>query len=201
MCTRFSFNLMEENLGFLGLGSVSFQHQSLQVTPGRQVWMIRNTNQSKPELVQAKWGLAPSWLDDFSKVQVNARVETASRLPMFKEAWAKRRCLVLADSYYQWHSSIDQRRQLWQISRQESPFILMAGLWEQYLVDKTLSFDSCAILTMPSVEQLSLISERMPVVLNNEDALSWLNGSHYDVSQFLNKLHKYSFASHSLVKR
>ncbi|WP_299729249.1 SOS response-associated peptidase family protein [uncultured Endozoicomonas sp.] len=201
MCTRYSFNLTEVDLGFLGLGTFSVDNPLQQIAPGRQVWMIRLDKKRRPEAVQAKWGLAPSWLDNFSKAQANARVETASQLPMFKEAWYKRRCLILADGYFQWHHSPDQRRQLWKINRQTQPFMLMAGLWERYQVDDTLSFESCAVLTMPATEQLSVLGERMPAVVNNDDALAWLEGGAFDVSRFSLPLMKNAFNCQSLVKR
>lgn len=200
MCNRYSFNLSKVDLSFIGLKEATFKKPVQQVAPGQQVWLVRNNDQGAPELVQAKWGLAPSWLKDFSRVQINARVETAPEMRMFRNAWSGRRCLILADSYYQWHMTPENRRQLWRIGARDHSLILMAGLWERYAVDSTLSFDSCAVLTMPVMPQLSLIAERMPALLTTRCAAHWLTGSPFDLGSFTTPLTGFAFKCQSLLK-
>ena len=200
MCSRYSFNLLKVDLGFLGLKEAVFKKRVQQVAPGQQVWLVRNNDEGVAELVQAKWGLAPSWLKDFSRVQINARVETAPELKMFSNAWFHNRCLILADSYYQWHMTPQNRRQLWRIGARDNSLILMAGLWERYCVDSTLSFDSCAVVTMPAMPQISLIAQRMPALLTTRCASRWLAGSSFDINSFTDPLTNFAFQSQNVLK-
>ena len=206
MCTRYSLNVSKINLASLGLDGlegVVWQEKPVQhVSPGHQVWIVRLNATNEAEVVQVKWGLVPAWLQDFSKAPVNARVETAHKKAMFKEAWAQRRCLILADSYYQWHEDGQRRRQLWRVGHQNQNLLLMAGLWASYPVDEQLAFDSCAVLTMPSVERLSPIADRMPAVVSTADARQWLfNGVSTDDNpcDFFSK--NMPFTCRSLMKR
>ncbi len=200
MCSRYSFNLSRVDLGFLGIKDIFSQKPVQQVVPGQQVWLIRYDEQGAPELAQAKWGLAPSWLQDLSRVQINARVETASESRMFRKAWKDRRCLILADSYYQWHMAPGNRRQLWRIGAKDGSLILMAGLWERFTVDSTLSFDSCAVLTMPAMQSLMLIAGRMPALLTAAHAESWLSGAPFDIDRFSASLVSFPFHSQNILK-
>ncbi|WP_257264185.1 SOS response-associated peptidase [Endozoicomonas sp. ONNA2] len=200
MCSRYSFNLPKVDLGFLGINDSLSLKSVQQVVPGQQVWLVRNNEQGTPELAQAKWGLAPSWLQDLSRAQINARVETASESRMFKEAWQDRRCLILADSYYQWHMAPGNRRQLWRIGAKDGSLILMAGLWERFTVDSTLSFDSCAVLTMPAMVPLMLIAERMPALLTVAHAQSWLAGAPFDIDRFSASLASFPWQSQNILK-
>ncbi len=201
MCSRYSFNLTRVDLGFLGIKDSLSQKPVQQVVPGQRVWLVRHNDNGVPELAQAKWGLAPSWLQDFSRVQINARVESASESRMFRNAWRSRRCLILADSYYQWHMAPGNRRQLWRIGARDNALILMAGLWERYRVDSTLSFDSCAVLTMPAMPQLTLIAERMPALVMAQYADNWLSGLPFDIDSFSSSLTGFSFHSQNILKR
>lgn len=201
MCSRYSFNLPRVDLGFLGISDILSQQPAQQVVPGQQVWLVRYNEQGAPELARAKWGLAPSWLQDLSRAQINARVETASESRMFKKAWQDRRCLILADSYYQWHMTPGNRRQLWRIGARDGSLILMAGLWERFTVDSTLSFDSCAVLTMPAMPPLMLIADRMPALLTASHAQSWLSGAPFDIDRFSTSLASFPFHSQNILKR
>ena len=200
MCSRYSFNLPRVDLGFLGISDILTRKPVQQVVPGQQVWLVRNSECGVSELAQAKWGLAPSWLQDLSRAQINARVETAAESRMFKQAWQDRRCLILADSYYQWHMAPGNRRQLWRIGARDGSLLLMAGLWERFTVDSTLSFDSCAVLTMPAMRPLMLIAERMPALLTAAHAQRWLSGEPFDIERFSAFLASFPWHSQNILK-
>ncbi|MGI2029538.1 SOS response-associated peptidase [Endozoicomonas acroporae] len=200
MCSRYSFNLSRVDLGFLGINDILTQKPVQQVVPGQQVWLVRNSDCGAPELAQAKWGLVPSWLQDLSRAQINARVETAAESRMFKKAWDGRRCLILADSYYQWHMAPGNRRQLWRIGAKDGSLLLMAGLWERFTVDSTLSFDSCAVLTMPAMAPLMLLAERMPALLTKAHAQRWLSGEPFDIERFSAFLASFPWHRQNILK-
>lgn len=201
MCSRYSFNLSVVDLRFLGIKDLLTQKPVLQVTPGQQVWLVRNDEKGIPVLARAKWGFAPSWLQDFSRVPINARVETAAKSAMFKDAWRLRRCLILADSYFQWHMGPENRRQLWRVGAKGHGLILMAGLWDRYHVDSTLSFDSCAVLTMPALPGLMMIADRMPALLTAHHAAHWLAGSAFGIDRFSASLMDFSLYSQNILNR
>ena len=200
MCSRYSRNLTRVDLSFVGLPPTELAQPTTQVNPGQQVWLVRQNDQGKPELAMAKWGLVPAWLQDFSRAQINARVESAATMPMFSHAWSTRRCLILADGYFQWHVPAKSQRQLWSIKPKESPLLLMAGLWERYDVDASLSFDSCAVLTMPVVAGLSLIAQRMPAVITPQFASRWLSGAPFSAEDFQAMGSKFAFQSQNLAQ-
>jgi len=187
------------DLRFLGINDDFCPSPVRHIAPGQQVWLVRLNAHNAPELARAKWGLVPPWLTDFSRAQINARVETAATSSMFAEAWQSRRCLLLADSYYQWYMTPDNRRQLWRIKARDRALLLMAGLWERYPVDQSLSFDSCAVLTMPSLAPLRLIAQRMPVVLTPQQAVSWLSGAAIGADDFVAALAGFAFHSQQIV--
>lgn len=199
MCSRYSFNLTTMDLRFLGIDDDFSPSPTQHIAPGQHVWLVRLNNCNAPELAQAKWGLVPSWLTDFSRAQINARVETAASSRMFAKAWRSRRCLLLADSYYQWYVAPDNRRQLWRIKARDRALLLMAGLWERYPVDQTLSFDSCAVLTMPALAPLRLIARRMPVLLTPDQAVGWLFGAANELDDFAASLADFAFHSQQIV--
>lgn len=184
MCTRYSLAMNEVDLSFLGVKKLLRQPPVKHIVPGHQVWLVRSGATGDSELLQAKWGLVPGWLTDLSKAQVNARAETADTRPMFKKAWRQQRCLILADSYYHWQIESGGRRRLWRIYPSNGQLMLFAGLWETYRVDESLSFESCAIVTMPAVDNLQPIAERMPAVVGRQQVSGWLSCSDYNVKRF-----------------
>lgn len=199
MCSHYSCNLTAVDLRFLGIKNAFCPPRTSHIVPGQQVWLVRLDEHKVPELAQVKWGLVPPWLTDFSRAQVNARVETAATSKMFAQAWQSRRCLLLADSYYQWCVTPNSQRQLWSIKARDHALLLMAGIWERYPVDKELSFDSCAVLTMPALAPLQLIAQRMPALLTPRQAVSWLSGAAISADDFAGALTGFAFRSERLV--
>ena len=201
MCRRYSLNLTRVDLNCIGLPTTELTQSFSQVNPGQQVWLVRQNDQGKPQLAKAKWGLVPPWLQDLSRAQINARVESAAGMPMFSHAWLKRRCLLLADGYFQWRVSEKSQRQLWSIKPRDNSLMLMAGLWERYEVDAKLSFDSCAVLTMPVVRGLSLLARRMPAIVTHQSATRWLSGAPFITEDFQTMAAQYAFQSKNMLQR
>lgn len=175
MCGRYTLTASELDLSWLGLKSVPTNPPSYNIAPGEQVLVVRSCPNQGVELTSMKWGLVPSWMDDFSRAQTNARLETAADKPMFREAFQSRRCLILADGWYDWQKCPD-RSQPWYIRARQRGVLAFAGLWDRYVVDSNLSFDSCAILTTAAHPSLTPVSERMPVIPDKQSALGWLQG-------------------------
>ncbi|MGI9278634.1 MAG: SOS response-associated peptidase [Endozoicomonas sp.] len=173
MCGRYTLMADSINLSWLGIRQPQVNIPSYNVAPGEQVLIIKNNEKDQPEPARVKWGLVPHWLQDFSRAQINARIETAADKPMFRDALRKRRCLILADGWYDWQK-IQGRSQPWFIRPKSGGLCVFAGLWENYPVDDQLSFESCAILTSPAISAITPLTERMPVLLQQNQANDWL---------------------------
>ena len=125
-----------------------------------------------------RWGLVPSWsrTGETTSLLINARSETIAEKPSFKAAYQRRRCLVPADGYYEWkrHRSVNQPYYL-QLS-DESVFY-MAGIWETWHDPAGGPTESFAILTTQANALAAKVHDRMPVILEGDDTLTWLDGN------------------------
>ena len=142
-----------------------------------------------------RWGLVAHWVTDLKATRqpINARTETAATTPMFRDAMARRHCLVPVDAFYEWQAVDESRhppskqppskqapskqppsKQPWAIARTDGQTMALAGLWEGWKGPDGEVIRSFAILTTRANETLRPIHERMPVVLEPEDWPLWL---------------------------
>ncbi|MFC4249163.1 SOS response-associated peptidase [Natribaculum luteum] len=158
------------------------------VAPGQRVPVITNDD---PETVRRlEWGLVPSWADDDAGGIVNARAETIAEKPSFREAYARRRCLVPADGFYEWVETEEGKRPYRVAFEDDRPFA-MAGLWERWEPETTQvgldafgdgsvesGDDALETVTIVTTEPNVLVADlhhRMAVVLSPDDERRWLN--------------------------
>ena len=122
-----------------------------------------------------RWGLIPRWAKDKSVgfKLINARGETAAHKPSFREAFRERRCLVLADGFYEWEKT-ENGKQPFYFSMADGSVMAFAGLWEHW--GKETAIDSCTILTTTANQLVSPCHDRMPVILDPEAVDAWLSG-------------------------
>jgi len=144
----------------------------------------------KTKLRELRWGLIPSWADDekIGNRLFNARSETASQKPAFREAWRQRRCLVPATGFYEW-SLRKGDNQPFHFSRSGGGLFCFAGLWESWkrppakqgdmfaneFASQPAILDTFTILTRASNDLVSDYHDRMPIMLTPEVAISWLD--------------------------
>ena len=131
------------------------------------------------ELVLLRWGLVPAWAKETSigNRLINARGETVATKPSFRSAFRRRRCLVIADGYYEW-KKVGRIKQPYYIRMADEQPMAMAGLWEPWssAADKaTDTIQSCTIITTQSNELTRDVHDRMPVILSSEDYSMWLD--------------------------
>ena len=154
------------------------------ISPTQDVAVITNTPSDtdgpseKRQVEFFRWGLIPSWAKDpkIGNRMINARSETLAEKPSFRSAYRRRRCLILADGYYEWKQVPGARRKQPIYIRLESqkPFAL-AGLWETWQPeDVEEPLRSCTIITCPPNALLEKIHHRMPVILPQDAYLEWL---------------------------
>src|SRR3569833_3151476 len=144
-------------------------------------------------LSTARWGLVPHWAKDLraGARMINARSETVPTSNAFASSFARRRCLVPADGWYEWvkvsaaaekiGKSAKQNKQAYYLTPADGGVLAFAGLWAAWGPDKVLT---CSIITAPAVGDLALIHDRMPLVLPPERWADWL-GAEPDESLLL----------------
>ena len=132
------------------------------------------------------WGLVPHWAKDpkATRQPINARSENAASTPMFRDAFARRHCLVPADAFYEWQV-VDGAKQPWAIARADGAPLVFAGLWEGWRGADGAVVRSFTILTTDANMVLRPLHERMPVVLEAEDWPLWLGEAAGDAASLL----------------
>ena len=183
MCGRFTLSTSNDDISALFDGlTIPALTPRYNIAPTQQVFCIR-THSLNLEPCQLRWGLVPSWAKDLKmgSKMLNARSETASSKPSFRSAFKKRRCLVLADGFYEW-KKVGSKKQPYWIQVNESLFA-MAGLWETW---KDPSADgaiveTCTVLTTQANDAMSDLHDRMPVILDPEDHEMWLDSNFHEV--------------------
>ena len=139
-----------------------------------------NAETNKREFQKLRWGLIPSWAKDpgMGVKLINARAETVAEKPAFRSAFQHRRCLVLADGFYEWKRQNGKKQPFYFRFSDGQPFGF-AGLWERWrpLEEKPGGEEiiSCTILTTAANELVQPIHERMPVIVAPQDYDLWLN--------------------------
>ena len=147
------------------------------IAPTQSVAVAPNNGENRIEFFQ--WGLIPAWAKDpkIGNRMINARSETLAEKPSFRTAYKRRRCLVLADGYYEWRqeSGREPKTPFYIRMASNKPFAF-AGLWEAWRPPgEEDSLLSCTIITCPPNEMLEQIHHRMPVILDEEAYELWLN--------------------------
>ena len=130
------------------------------------------------QVATLRWGLVPSWAKDpaIGNRMINARSETVAEKPAYRAAFRRRRCLVLADGFYEWQRAGRAKQPYFIRMRDDSPFAL-AGLWESWEGPDHSHVESCTLLTTEPNELVEPIHNRMPVILAPDDYDRWLDPS------------------------
>ena len=117
------------------------------IAPTQEIPIVRLGRDGERELVMARWGLVPFWMKEKpKKAFINARAETVHSAPMFREAFAKRRCLVPATGFYEWQKRATQK-QPYRIRRRDLEPFAFAGLWEFSRVEGAEMLSAAIIVT------------------------------------------------------
>lgn len=191
MCGRYAYYSSEEVVKEFDLKpkkdpQVKFLldiHDNFNVAPGHLMPVIvRGEQEHHPELM--KWGLIPSWSKD-SKIGyklINAREETLYEKPVWKRLVKSRRCIVPASGFYEWQKTKDGKVPYY-ITPKNDGFFSFAGLWDEWKDDKGEIVKSYTIITTSPNKEMSSLHDRMPVILNKEQADIWLSPSELSQDQ------------------
>lgn len=180
MCGRYSQRQPAEVIAqAFDVDNVPALEPRYNIAPTQPVSTVLQPSDSKNrQFKMMRWGLIPKWSKD-SKIGaklINARAETVAEKPAFKSAFRKRRCLVLADGFYEWQQqeNTKQKQPYYFHLKDEQPFAF-AGLWEQWQDASGEVIDSCTLLTTDANELMRPIHNRMPVILNPNDYERWID--------------------------
>ena len=178
MCGRYSlfadYKKIEDRFGEATFDVEEYE-ESYNIAPSQMILAVVNDG-VKNRLGYLKWGLVPSWAKDpkIGFKMINARAETVHEKPSFREALKKKRCLIVADSFYEWKRTEDRKVPM-RIKLKNNELFAMAGLWESWKSPSGELVHTCTILTTEPNDLMSTIHDRMPVILKKEDEQTWLN--------------------------
>ena len=196
MCGR--YNLIS-NLTVLG---ERFQFDATQLTleaaynvaPTQNVLMVIGDESGRAGFM--RWGLIPFWAKNRSigSRMINARAETVADKPWFRAAFRRRRCLVLADGFYEWQRTASGKRPMRIAMRSAEPFAF-ASIWSMWTDPDGNRIPTCAIITTSADELLKPIHHRMPVILPRDMEGFWLDRSVEDPGELRSVLTPYPDAA------
>ena len=192
MCGRYSITASLEELAQrfdFGCDRDDFRPR-YNVAPTQQVLTVVGGDTRRAGFM--RWGLIPSWSKDgpSSRPLINARAETVAEKPSFRGSLRRRRCLVLADGFYEWQKVGSDKRPMRIAMRSGVPFAF-AGLWSMWRSPEGDSISSCAIITTEANDLLRPVHHRMPVILPEETEDLWLDTDLDDSVTLLQLLEPY----------
>ncbi len=184
MCGRFTFaSGFETAINEFRIDEVNIEFKpSFNIAPTQKVAVILN-QQGKRSLVSFRWGLIPSWAknESIGNRLINARAETIADKRIFRQAFVKRRCLILADGFYEWKKGSKRKVPIYVRLKSGKPFCF-AGLWEMWTPPSSDNhkqtsepIQTCTIITTEPNDLLAEIHNRMPVILTCEATDIWLD--------------------------
>jgi putative SOS response-associated peptidase YedK len=158
------------------------------ISPGQPVSaVIRRDDQNS--LVHFRWGLIPSWAKDPSmgSRMFNARAETIAEKPSFRNAFRKRRCLIIADGFYEWQKAGRVRKPFLFSLKSGDPFGF-AGLYESWEVPDRQLVNTCTIITTQPNELIKPIHDRMPVIVPADQHALWMDSENQNQKALMSLL-------------
>jgi putative SOS response-associated peptidase YedK len=194
MCGRFALTVKTKNVEKLvpGLQVKTDLQPRYNIAPSQKIAAVLNT--SPNDITMLRWGLVPSWAktDAHGSNLINARSETLTEKPSFRNAFRKRRCLIFADGWYEWQSVKGSNvKQPFFIKLVNNEPFTFAGLWEKWISPNNEELLTATIITTTPNPLLATIHNRMPCIIGKEDRSKWLSGMDISLEQLLQCLRSY----------
>ncbi|MBX7059724.1 MAG: SOS response-associated peptidase [Leptospirales bacterium] len=186
MCGRFALLLSPDQLARqFDLPLLEDLIPRYNIAPGQEIAVVRSLADGKRILSSMLWGLIPAWARNRAESArlINARLETASQKPSFREAFLRHRALIPASGFYEWQTAASgpvksgkNAKQPYYIDRQDGATMALAALWTPSPEnDEQAGSGTCAILTRAASTAMQSIHERMPLILPPESWSAWLD--------------------------
>lgn len=184
MCGRFSFATSKEKLikSFPDIEVNDTPIPNFNIAPTQHSPVI--TNEQPNSLQEFRWGLIAHWAknDRIGGKLINARAETVISKPSFRMPIRKRRCLVVADSFYEWRTH-GKTKIPFRITLKNDELLAFAGIWDYWDSPSGVKIYSFAIITTTANKDMSEVHERMPVILNTKETQdTWLADTDLDTT-------------------
>lgn len=179
MCGRFSQSLTSEAIAeAFQLAEIPDWQPRYNIAPTQLIPAIVGAESGDHQFKPFRWGLIPSWAKDptIGAKLINARSETVVEKPSFRSAFKQRRCLILADGFYEWRKQLGKKQPFYFRLKNGSPFAF-AGLWERWHDSDDNRLETCTILTTEANQTVAQVHDRMPVILDAGSYDRWLNPS------------------------
>jgi putative SOS response-associated peptidase YedK len=192
MCGRFvlltDLSVIVESFGIAEMACD--YRTSNNISPGQQISVVVRDN--KTRLVNTSWGLVPSWAKDPSigNKMFNARAETVAEKPSFRKSFQNRRCLIVADGFYEWQKLGKDRKPFYFSMKSGRPFGF-AGLYETWMSPEREPLNTCTIITTQPNELVRSVHDRMPVIVPKDEETSWIDPVNRDQEMLLSLLKPY----------
>jgi putative SOS response-associated peptidase YedK len=169
MCGRFTLRSVDRIRATLGNRlQLDYLVPRYNIAPTQPVLALLNVDQAE----ELTWGLIPNWSNE-AKGSINARAETIEQKATFSESFQRRRCLILADGFYEWRR-VGKARQAFYFQMADERAFAFAGIWDRWKKGE-VRIKSCAIITTTANGLLTPVHDRMPVILREESYDLWLN--------------------------
>jgi putative SOS response-associated peptidase YedK len=201
MCGRFTLKTPVPILAkFFGLAEIPDLPPRFNVAPTQPVATVLVLTGDR-QFKLMRWGLVPPWARDLrvGSTMINARAETVAEKPSFRTALRERRCIVMADGFYEWDHKAQPRQPFHIVNKDGTP-LGFAGLWERWEPSEGgQQVESCTIITTKANEIVGKLHDRMPVILEPNDYDLWLDPSVHEPERLLPLLKQFpaeKMASH-----
>jgi putative SOS response-associated peptidase YedK len=194
MCGRFSLGATIQVAQLFGLPNWPETAPRYNIAPSQKVpTVIQNRETGTREFRPFRWGLVPSWAKDpaIGNRLINARSETAAAKPAFRSPLQERRCLILADGFYEWKRE-ESRKQPYYIKLRDGAPFAFAGLWDQWLPPGGPPLETCTIVTTTPNDVVQPLHDRMPVILPSASYSLWLDPHLRDIEPLQALLRPYA---------
>lgn len=181
MCGRFTLTVSWEELLSRFLidpeSTGPFHSPRYNIAPAQMVAAVIHDGVRR-RMGQLRWGLVPSWAKDISLASkmINARSETLEEKPAYKTPFLRKRCLIPADSFYEWQRTADAKKPH-RIAMKDGGIFSMAGLYDTWTTPDGHKLSTCTVITTRPNLLMQDIHDRMPVILKPEDEAVWLSRS------------------------
>lgn len=176
MCGRFALKAPKaELIDLFDLAACDDFPVRYNIAPGTDIPVIRRSPEGLRVLHLLRWGLIPHWAKDptIGARLVNARSESVTEKPAFRDAFRRRRCLVPADGFYEWKAE-GKLKQPYYFSAASGTPLALAGLWESWKAPDGMIVRTVCLLTTEANELMAPVHERMPVIVGKEHWSAWL---------------------------
>lgn len=195
MCGRFTLtlNINEVAQAFHTAPTTIQSAPRYNIAPTQNIVTVLQEKDSERHLELLRWGLIPSWAKEESigNKMINARAETLAEKPSFKRLLHNRRCLIVADGFYEWRQEQKGKTPMY-ITLKDHELFAFAGLWDAWKSPDGELLRTCTIITTQPNELVANIHNRMPAILPRAASDAWLDPSLNDDQELLSLLKPYA---------